>query len=123
MLLKFQIDLYGTVKLNRKEMPQELVKKKIAKNENIAFHRGKVTTMKWKDKKDVTALSTVHTNDMVDVQYHNKMIRKPTIVNDYSKNMGTVDNVKQYIGDYSIARKRDELIEKYSISETTPKRG
>ncbi|GFY53048.1 piggyBac transposable element-derived protein 4 [Trichonephila inaurata madagascariensis] len=70
------------------------------KNENIAFCQGKVITMKWKDKKDVTMLSTVHTNDMVDEQYHNKVIRKFTIVTDYSKNMGAVDIEYQYIGDY-----------------------
>ncbi|GFY38841.1 hypothetical protein TNIN_401121 [Trichonephila inaurata madagascariensis] len=91
--LKFQTELYGTVNLNRKEMPQELVKKKIAKNENIAFRQGKVIAMKWKEKKDVTVLFTVHTNDMVDVQYHNKVIRKPIIVTNYNKNMGAVDIV------------------------------
>ncbi|GFX43442.1 hypothetical protein TNCV_4874621 [Trichonephila clavipes] len=39
---KISNNFYGTVKLSRKEMPQALVKKKIAKNENIAFRRGKV---------------------------------------------------------------------------------
>lgn len=85
-------------------MPQELVKKKIAKGETVAFYHDKVLAMKWKDKKDVMMLSTLHTNDMVDVQCQNKVVKKPTIIRDqYNKNMGAVDIVDQYLEDYSIA--------------------
>ena len=48
-------------------------------------------------------LQSIH---IVDVQCHNKVVNKPTVITDYNKNMGAVDIVDQYFGDYSIAWKR-----------------
>ncbi len=102
ILLTFQTNTYGTAKQNRKEIPPQLKKNKLGKGETIAFCRGKVLVRKWKDKKDVTMLSTVHTNNMVDVTYRDKVVKKPKVVTDYNQTMGG----DQYLCDYSIARKR-----------------
>lgn len=40
-----------------------------------------------KDKKGVTILSTTHTNTMADVKYHNKEVKKLTLIIDHHKNM------------------------------------
>ncbi|KAG8228242.1 hypothetical protein J437_LFUL004368 [Ladona fulva] len=45
-------NMYGTVKITRKEMPPELKKEKLKKGEIKAYRRGKVTLMQWRDKKE-----------------------------------------------------------------------
>ncbi|GFY44940.1 piggyBac transposable element-derived protein 4 [Trichonephila inaurata madagascariensis] len=55
-----------TLNLKRKEVPKEM-QKKIEKGEIIAFQRGKVTVMKWMDKK-VSLLSTIHNTEMEQIQ-------------------------------------------------------
>jgi len=45
------MDTYGTLHLRRKEVPKEMQKRKMKKGEIIAFQRGKVTVIKWVDKK------------------------------------------------------------------------
>lgn len=44
---------------------------------------------------------------MVDVKCHNKVVRNPKIDTDYSKNMGAVDIVYQYLGDYFIPKRKE----------------
>ena len=55
-LINNDTDIYATVKPTRKEMPPEMKKKKLKKGEIQAFQQGKVTVMKWKDKRDVTLI-------------------------------------------------------------------
>ncbi|CAH1963442.1 unnamed protein product [Acanthoscelides obtectus] len=68
LLLSKQTDVYGTVKLTRKEVPRELKDKKLKKGEVFGFQIGKVSLIKWKDKKDISLISTVHTNKCVEVE-------------------------------------------------------
>lgn len=67
-LIKHQTDAVGTVRLTRKCMPDDLKKTKLKKGECIARQHGKILAVKWKDKKDVTMLSTVHGNEMKKVK-------------------------------------------------------
>ncbi|GFY54378.1 uncharacterized protein TNIN_203711 [Trichonephila inaurata madagascariensis] len=62
-LYSCRTDVYGTLNLKRKEVPKEMQKKKLKKGKIIAFQRGKVTVMKWMDKKKVSLLSTIHNTD------------------------------------------------------------
>ena len=59
-LIKRKTDLYGTLRMNRPEVPAGIQNKKLKKGEITAFQRGKIMLLKWKDKKDVCPLSTVH---------------------------------------------------------------
>lgn len=73
ILISQHTDVYGTVKLSRKEIPNELKKKelkkrKVKKGDIVGFQRGKVTVMAWKDKKIVSLLSTIHTVNMVEIE-------------------------------------------------------
>lgn len=82
----------------------------VEKAESIDFCWGKVLAIKWADKKDVTMLSIVHTSNMVDVMYHNKLGRKTTVISDYTKSMPGVDIVEPYLCDYSLARKKGKIL-------------
>lgn len=59
LLIQNKTDVYGTLRVSRKEVPGELKNKELEKGEIIAFQRGKICVMKWKDKKDVSLISTI----------------------------------------------------------------
>lgn len=109
ILIKEKTDTYGTVRLNRKEVPVELQKKKLKKGEMIAFQRGKVMLLKWQDKKAVCLLSTVHNPQMEatkKIDREGNAISKPKVVIDYNNTMGGVDRLDQHLHDYPTTRKR-----------------
>ncbi|GLV38146.1 hypothetical protein CBL_10113 [Carabus blaptoides fortunei] len=102
ILIKQKTDMYGTLRLNRKDVPLELQKKKLKKGETIAFQRGKVMVLKWKDKKNVCLLSTVHNPQMEARKKSDRegnAICKPKVVIDYNDTMGGVDRLDQHLHD------------------------
>lgn len=109
-LIKHKTDTYGTMGLNRREiLPKEIQQKKLKKGEIIAAQRGKVMVMKWRDKKDVGLLSTIHNTEQVKTNKNDKddnIIIKPKVVIDYNDAMGGVDRLDQHLRDYEIIRKR-----------------
>jgi hypothetical protein len=46
----------GTVRLNRKDVPEIVKEKKLKKGELIAQHSGQLSVLKWSDKKEVTMI-------------------------------------------------------------------
>lgn len=56
-------DVYDTLKLNQKGVATALKNAKVKKG----FQQGKVTIMKWKNKEDVSLLSTGHLFQMATV--------------------------------------------------------
>lgn len=108
-LITQKTDLYGTMRPNRKEVPMEIQKKKLKKGETVAYQRGKVMLLKWKDKKDVCLLSTIHNSEMETTRKRDKegnIISKPKLVIDYNDTMGGVDRLDQHLHDYPTTRKR-----------------
>lgn len=106
ILVANKTDIYGTVRLNRKEMPPAIKDVKLKKGEVVAFRRGKVMTLRWKDKKDVTLLSTIHNAKMLQITKRDKVKEKPAVVHDYNDTMGGVDRVDQMLASYPLPRKR-----------------
>lgn len=101
----------GTVRLNRKLLPAEL-KTRLKKGEIVALRTGSLLALKWKDKRDVSILSTVHTSALKDTgkvdRQTNEPIVKPEAIIDYNKHMGGVDRgdqLWQYFGFARITRK------------------
>ena len=74
----------GTCSSSRKNMPQIVTKVKLKKKEECIFRRnGPLLCLKWKEKKDVTILSTVHEAIFVKtchVDKEGKKIEKPESV-------------------------------------------
>lgn len=89
ILISQHTDVYGTVKLSRKEIPNELKKKelkkrKVKKGDIVGFQRGKITVMAWKDKKIVSLLSSIHTVNMVEIEKKGEKKMRPECVVAYN---------------------------------------
>ena len=59
-LKTLETDCVGTLRLSKKDVPQRVKEKKLQKVELVAKHSGPVSVLKWKDKKEVTMISTYH---------------------------------------------------------------
>lgn len=105
ILLTYQTDVIGTVRQNRKDLPAALKNKKLKSGEVTSFRRGKILALKWKDKKDVTMLSSFHDSETVEVMTKSRKLKiKPKVIVAYNKTMGGVDLVDQYLSTYHVAR-------------------
>ena len=62
--------------------------------------------MKWKDKKGVSLLSTVHSLQIATVDKRQKQMKTPQSVVDYNDTMGGVNRVDQHLPAYATPRKR-----------------
>jgi hypothetical protein len=93
ILISHTTDLYGTVKMTRKDDMSSA--KKIEKAELVAFRVGEVINCLALERGDIL-LSTIHNEDMVDIQADKKEI-KPQAVIDYHDTMGRIDLVAQHL--------------------------
>ena len=62
--------------------------------------------MKWRDKREVYFVSTVHNSNNVEVKKRNVIKKIPEVVVDYNNKMGGVDMSDGVIIAYSTTRKR-----------------
>ncbi|XP_054716931.1 piggyBac transposable element-derived protein 4-like [Uloborus diversus] len=112
ILIQEKTDICGPMKSNRKGLPPLLKTTELKKGEITAFQKGKICVMKWKDKKPIIMLSTLHNSEMVQVQpKHTKStaIFKPKAVVSYNNTMGGVDRSDQCISYYPVVRNRQPL--------------
>ena len=79
--------------------------RKLQKGQVSAYKRGKVLAMKWKDKRDVCLLSTIHSAKTCTVERRRKSVTIPELVRDYNLTMRKVDSVDQSLCNYSLLRK------------------
>lgn len=57
----------GTLRANRKRNPKEITSKKLKVGESVGkYTRQGVCVMKWLDRREVLAISSEHTNDLVE---------------------------------------------------------
>lgn len=100
----------GTCMSNRRQLPQTVVKKKLQKNESVFMRREHLFCLKWKDTRDVLALSTVHkmtTSDVLGRGADGVVYKtKPDLIIDYNKNKTGVDRNDQFISYYPFKRKQ-----------------
>nr|CAH7739969.1 unnamed protein product [Callosobruchus chinensis] len=85
--------LLGTLRKNRRGLPEEVLNSKLQKGEIISRQSGYITVSKWKDQRDVLTLSTLHDGEMETCgkkrNGENKV--KPSAVLDYNKGKQGVD--------------------------------
>ena len=106
-LKSLKTDCVGTLRLSRKDVPQRVKDKKLGKGEIVALHSGPVSVLKWKDKKEVTMISTYHGQETRIKQTKCKQEKqKPVSVLDYNENMGGVDLKDQLLQPYLLERKK-----------------
>ncbi|GFX30161.1 DDE_Tnp_1_7 domain-containing protein [Trichonephila clavipes] len=98
-LVKRKIDVNGTFGLNRRDLSPDLKTKKFfKKRRNYWVLEREVTVITWKDKKDVSLISTIHTIEMQNVTNERGETKsKPKCVVDYNDQMGGADKVDHSI--------------------------
>jgi len=104
--IEHSTDCVDTLKLNRKNIPKEVKDEKLEKGEIIARNWGPVTVLKWRDKRNVTMVSTYHSTDTQRVSNKGKETETPLCVIDYSHNMGGVDLKDQLLHMYIVKREK-----------------
>ncbi|XP_022248803.1 piggyBac transposable element-derived protein 4-like isoform X1 [Limulus polyphemus] len=97
----------GTCKNDRLYFPQELIATKLQRGEAKFFKCGSLTAVKWTDRQDIYALSTLHSATMTTVTKRGRdtEVTKPQLIVDYNKFMGVVDLNDQHASYYSCGRK------------------
>ena len=106
-LKSLKTDCVGTLRLSRKNVPQKVKDKKLKKGELVAQHSGPVSVLKWKDKREVTMISTYHGEETkMKLTKCRQEKQKPVSVLDYNENMGGVDRKEQFLQPYLLERKK-----------------
>lgn len=107
----------GTLRANRKGNPKEITSKKLKVGESVGkFTKEGVCVMKWRDRREVLAISSEHTNDLVEVTNRRgdkKM--KPMAISMYNKYMSGIDRQDQMLSYYPCERKTVRWYKKIGI--------
>ena len=91
----------GTARKDRRGIPTSIRHTGLKKGEIVSSVDDGVLSLKWRDKRDVTMLSTFHDAHMVEKTRRSKAVQggveevqKPAVVEDYNQHMGGVDKSK-----------------------------
>lgn len=98
----------GTLRSNRKEIPEAVKRAKLREDEAIYRRRNSLLVVKYHDKRDVLMATTIHRAeyDILDKQRQDGTpILKPTCITEYVKKMGGVDVSDQIVQYYTVIRK------------------
>ena len=88
ILLAENTNLTGTMCSNRKFLPPDVKKKKLAKGDSVAFRKDKLLCIGWQDKKHVIMLTTEGSSNMITYNSkHNPKHVVPAVVRDYNLHM------------------------------------
>lgn len=106
-LLSRNTQVVGTVQTNRKGLPPAIKNQKLKRGEIISFRRDRILCLKWRDKRDVTMISTIHDDSTLPVQRRGEAepVQKPACVVNYNEYMGGVDHSDQLLSYYPFKRK------------------
>lgn len=96
----------GTLRSDRKGTPKEVVGTKLKVGETRAKYCNGIMVGKWRDKRDVTYISTEFVNTMTEVNNKRGIAKvKPLPIDKYNKNMGGIDKQDQMMSYYPSLRK------------------
>lgn len=106
-LHKKKINSCGTVRKNRKLLPDLNSKLKLGERE--AMCTDKLLAVYWKDRRDVYMLSTIHKDKMIDTKkidrVTGKKYLKPECVMSYNANMGAIDKTDMLLSSIECVRR------------------
>jgi len=90
-------------------MPSDFMKDNLKRGEVVTWQRGKMMALRWKDKKEVCILSTVHNTACSVVKSRGeKEVQKPAAVLDYNHTMGGIDEADHELTFYPVMRKQQK---------------
>lgn len=99
-------DLCGTLRKNKRNLPEEVVKAKLRRGEQIARQKDNLyTVLKWHDKRDVLMISTCHGDGMSNVTTKRGDVMKPDAIIDYNEAKKGIDISDQLSSFHSPLRK------------------
>ena len=111
-LYKLGIGACGTVRLDRRGLPIDFKKAKLLKGEITTFRDGNLMGLKWMDKRQVSMISTIHDDTIIDKRRRTRQatggvetIKKPKVVDEYNSHMGGVDKADQLITYYGFSHR------------------
>lgn len=91
-LLDRETFLVGTLRANRKRNPTDVTKKKLKKGDIVARQNDNgVLVLKWKDRRDVLAISSKHMPSMVNVTQRGGDKIEPQVIVDYNAGKSFID--------------------------------
>jgi hypothetical protein len=118
-LLDAHTHLVGTVRSNRKGLPVAVTTARLKRGEVIARENSHgIVVLKWKDKGDVTMLSTKHGSGVVDTgrkNRQNEAIKKPEMIVYYNSVKQGVDISDQMSSYHSPVRKSIRWFHKVAV--------
>lgn len=96
----------GTLRVDRKNNPAEVMKAKLKKGENKSMFSNYVHVGKWRDKRDVHYISTEFGNQMgIFKNRRGVETEKPAAIIGYNANMSGIDRQDQMMSYYPCSRK------------------
>lgn len=99
-----EINSCGTVKANRIHMPP--LKKKLETGQIEHASTDKMLALKWKDKREVIMLTTMHSAQITTFQNkRGQEVKKPVCIREYNMNMGAVDRCDMLYSSTETVRK------------------
>lgn len=100
-LLEEGFEACGTLRSNRKGIPEDVKAARLRKGESHFSKDDSLRYMKWRDKREVMMLSTFHDDTFIEKRQRTRlatdrveMIEKPAVVEEYNQHMGGVDKGK-----------------------------
>lgn len=109
-LMLRRTDLVGTVRPNRRNLPQGTARLKLKPDEMVAWYSNrKICIGKWRDKREIIFLSTIHRLGGTEVRRRGSSKVIPTAIDAYNNHMGGVDKVDQMLSAYPLERKRGKV--------------
>lgn len=103
----------GTICSNCKGYPVPVKQAKLKRGEVIAHRSNELLAMKFKDKRDVPVLTTIHNEEMTPGR--NAAHEKPKCIVDHNKYIGGVERTNQLLQPYEIARESLKWYEKIAF--------
>ncbi|KAG5879842.1 hypothetical protein JTB14_021449 [Gonioctena quinquepunctata] len=94
-----------TPRLDIKNVPIDVKSAKLAKGNTIARYAEGIMIEKWRDKRDVSYISTEFDNNMIEIETRRKeKVNKPLPIVQYNKYMSGIDRQDQMLSYYSAER-------------------
>ena len=103
----------GTICSNCKGYPVPVKQAKLKRGEVTAHRSNELLAMKFKDKRDVPMLTTIHNEEMTPGR--NAAHEKPKCIVDHNKYIGGVERTNQLLQPYEIARESLKWYEKIAF--------
>lgn len=98
--------LSGTLRKDRKHNPVDVMNAKLKKGDMVWAQSENIVALKWKDKRDVYAISNAHVPEMIHTSNRRgKEKLKPNIISDYNHGMSGIDRADQMMAYHSSLRK------------------